>query len=369
MGFSPLAWKALTESDVRAHAQSPDAWRKVYDEVKPRLDFACSLLKAEIDAFSYESGRARLAISTYLSANVAPSSRRWIPPRIVAIRLYEHVRILDEWYEHGSDGSASEKGIFADPLVVARAASVYYRHFGSFRRASQLLEEALKKLEPWEQCEPKPPMLLTAQYLGMRRAECSWAAFQLEGRRPEDLWQGIELLDRAIEAIKRTGSADEATVVLSGKLLALSLSMGLYDAMLRTGHRELNAAANGWKMLAAVRQEFRRKARILEQWEAHGQPDLETSSLRLQGLAIALALKASRLKERRGVDQSLVQARRCIRAARYLVEGRAATWRGGAVQFHLDVTSEVESFVFSLCSDEHLPEEGYDRTRAAAQRR
>lgn len=303
-----------------------------------------------------DSSRARAA-TWFIEANLPIESHKWIPSRVVALRLYEHLRVLDEWY-------AAIKGerAFLDPLVASRAAEVHFGHFGSFRRASKLLEEALRKLQDWEASDPGSELGLSKAHIGRRLAESYWTAYHLEGREPSDLVRASSAARAALKAAAdEMKKGTERHEDLRSKLESHIVTMALYQATDESRNGRLLTGERGWELLRKVRriapQEIDARMKKSVRWRKvpsgrrGAAVKSHVSSLQMQGTAIALAVTASEAlgKER---DALLVEARRIVRAARRKMDDKLASRAGGALQFHLEVLRELEKFVFSLCSDD-----------------
>ncbi len=291
------------------------------------------------------------AAKAYLEANLPTEAIPWVFPRVAAVRLYEHLRILDEWFWR-----TTENEVFHDPLIVARAASVHYRHFGSFRRANQLLDEGLAQIEPWTKRQEEVPRQLTAPHMFLRRAEGAWAAYQLEGRQSTDLVEALNATVKGIGALDPNqgweGRLDETDrEILRGKLLSLGITLALYEASAQQGGRQLRGAEGGWRTLRELRSTLEDISLQLLDW-LEAQKEIGDSSLRLQGAAIAHSLQAAHASRKGDRDRLLVDARLEIRQSRQIVERKVRSRRGGAMSFHADIARELEAFVYSLCSHE-----------------
>lgn len=304
-----------------------------------------------------------LATKMYVEDNL-PLSAGLLSPRLVAVRIYEHIRILDEWFTETKEGPNDQHaGILRDPIVLSRAASVHFRHFGSFRRARSLLTEGIGILGSWKFDGMNRPEPLTTPHFLFRSAQSSWAAYHLEGRQRSDLTRGLGDIQSAIEANPK------ASKTLTGKLISLGLAIALYETSTTDRGGRISGSEDGWRTLLALTTRSTWLMGPADLWrkdrkEQKGQGRM--SSLQLQGAAVATAIYASHEKDAREQGRILVDARLLARKGRLEIQERMLQKGGGALQFHLDVALEIEGFVYSLCSIEPsrsiAPKAGKPRT-------
>lgn len=306
----------------------------------------------------------------YLKGNVPDDAIKCIAPAVTAARLYEHVKLLDGYFSRGDPRSH-----FFDPLVEARAASVYFRHFGSLRRSSALLGDTIKRFKDWDNPHKNHSLVLSEKYLRHRLVENAWAAYNLEGKDDADLESASDSALEALDSHYPANSQPEASEIDS-KLIAHILTIELYRGSTLTAQGERPGEAS-WEILRNARRAVAieriwdtRVAPWLHAWDestARGYSVLQVAQdvfglarvapLRMQGLAIALVMRAA-TEDNRGrdskVDKLLVGARRTVRAARVGIAKRVAEQIGGALPFHEAVVREVEGFIYSLCVDDRV---------------
>jgi hypothetical protein len=284
------------------------------------------------------------AASLYYDANVPNAeARKWLPPVLAVVRLYEQLKLLDAHFSKDDPRS-----LFYDPLVSARAASVYFRHFGSFRRSTALLEETLERAVLWRK-KWGHHLMLSDKYLGHRLAENYWAAYNLEGRNQKDLAAGRDRARQALHAAAPDAdpnTSQQTIAQLDQKLAAHVLTMALYDHVGRYRGERLIGQAR-WTVLRDVRTE------LADVWEVltsnlSDRTRVTNSSLRLQGRALLIACEASMTHDKQDIEIRLGEARIDARAARKHAADRELERRGGVLPFHEEVAREVEEYIFSL---------------------
>lgn len=282
-------------------------------------------------------------------------------PASTAIRIYETIRLLDEHY--ASNAPESDRNLFRDPLPSTRAASVYYRHFGSFRRSTQLYEEALQMVKEAGTGNPflDGSNLLTPHYIGKRIAENHWTAYHLDGHRPEDLCNARNRVREAYEALLKTPrpdlgvgmAASNIWTTLPSLLLTIELAFARQKLELFTTFGR--SKEDLWRVARTVEASVSEYREPLN-WTYGalvGQPNIDKKSLRVQGLAIWEALQAHPM-DSAGSDgvapnrEKLNSARKHIRRARENIAEKVQRNAGGAIPFHEDSAREVEEFIYAL---------------------
>jgi len=293
--------------------------------------------------------RAKAATAFY-DQNVAEHEYRiWMPTRMAPIRIYEHLSMLDEYHEITG---ATALVCSADPLVTARAASAYFRHFGSLQRSLSLLKDAQARIEVWRDSkrEPTLPEVLQPCYIGKRLAETYWASYHLDGRRPQDLEAALAAAEEAIEYVGKPQPDFEMSLELQQKLWAHIITFQVTKVMKEIG----KPGDNGWAIFREVGQ------RLLPRWNlitqalivTMGTDEIQNASLRRQGCALACACLAEggvTFPGEMTPHDWLNEARLHVRGARRNIEAKANRGLGWALPMHAEVTREMQDLVFSLC--------------------
>lgn len=280
-----------------------------------------------------------------------PAAMAALPPEFSAVRLYEAVRLYDAFY--GADG---EDLFLFDPLVSCRAASVHFRHFGSYRRANQLLEEGLVRAQRWASESGHSEWVFSPKYIGRRLIESYWTAFNLDGHRAEDLKNALKATRMALADPGPPGDADNDVkddfAKLEQKLLSFYVMLSLYAVPVLEGTRN-----DGWQVLYGLHAACRDKA-VRGRLKTLAMPtkseaSSNKTSLRLQAAALILATSAVTAKDAHAIDGLLVWARTLIRTARRNIERKVSDGASGALPFHADIARAVEGLIFGLCTDDH----------------
>jgi ppGpp synthetase/RelA/SpoT-type nucleotidyltranferase len=283
------------------------------------------------------------AAELYFLHNLDDKSKPWVSPSVAAVRIYEHLKLLDAF--HSKD---DPERLCFDPLVEARAASVYFRHFGSLRRSSALLEEAVSRVPQWKAVMKETALLLSPKYLKHRLAENYWAAYNLEGRSADDLQRAIDESREVLEQRAPEGHKKK-TREIDQRSVAHVWTLTLHKAIGSLAYSADSSAELRWHALQRTWKETRDLGKHLKLLE--NPQTFADSSLRLQGYAISLAARASQ-EAKDGCDQSLILARKAVRQARRNIKTKNEDRRGGALPFHVEVARDMEEFIFSLSSED-----------------
>jgi|GEM_PF-3963185 ppGpp synthetase/RelA/SpoT-type nucleotidyltranferase len=314
----------------------------------------------------------------FLKKQFPQGTRPEVPTAATAIRIYETVRLLDEFHARKDKGKAYKKSLFYDSLVSVRAASVYYRHFGSFRRSTQLYQEAFEMAGELPKAFQNT-IILTKAYTGKRIAENLWTAYNLDGHRPEDLREACRTAYQAYSALISLGSnslgsnslgsnslgskksaeqeakLNEMRQTLPGLVLTIELARARQKLRIPTVF-----GADGktlWLAIAEVKRSITKFNEVLvERYKSmENDSGIATKSLRQQGLAIWTACLAHQMASKNDFESArkiLQSARRSIRNARNKVTDKVEKNRGGAIPFHEDVAIDVEEFIYALSIDD-----------------
>lgn len=177
------------------------------------------LLLGYLMTFGLQETRFRIhtLLSRELSAHPAD-------PRMTAVAIFEHVRFLDKWFRSPTaPGGVPVKRLFHDALVHYRAAGAYFGEYGYYRRAIDVMDDALDDYRSHGRLAPDDDLILNEAHLLRRLAEYRWAAFNLDGRTDEqDLIEAYELMGRAWASTdlpkELEASGRERRKILSGLL-------------------------------------------------------------------------------------------------------------------------------------------------------
>lgn len=170
---------------------------------------------------TFGSKNTRTRIHTLLSVKL---SAKPADPRMTAVAIYEHIRFLDDWF--GSDtapGRQTVKKLFHDALVHYRAAGAYFGEYGYYRRAIDVMSDALDEYRAHRSLSVSDDVVLKEAHLFRRQAEYYWAAFNLDGRTNEqDLIKAYETMWKAWRSTDLPGDKNhrirEQRKILSGLL-------------------------------------------------------------------------------------------------------------------------------------------------------